>query len=256
MKNVLFLHLVTTDNQPDTCDLIELSGRLVRMDDERTMREFHVQRRPAGVLTPEASASNGWTNPLVQKLPEISMEQVAETVAPYLSRAHYLCAHGGLAFHFRALYQMFKSTGVMRGFNRRTVFDTFLMAKKWKPDLPSYQLRALAYRFGFPEVMGDTPELVVDGGLLVAVVQRLWERVVFEEFGGQVGDADLEGLVRWQYEPPVPVMFSFGPYRGQLFSVVFREHPEVLRYYLDQGWLPKKYPGDYQAMLRLLRGDR
>jgi hypothetical protein len=255
VKNVLFLHLVTTDNKPDTCELVQVAGELVRMDEARTSQAFLYHVRPSGVMTPEASAASGWSTAQAHELPEISLDELAEALGPFFRRAGYLCAHGGLSFHFRTLYKAFREQGLLKGFTKRTVFDTYLMTKKQYPDLPSYQLRALAFRFGVPEMVSSIPELTVDPMRLIGATRRVWERVVFEAFGAQVDDDTLAEINRWQYEPPTPTVFSFGPYRGQAFTKVFQESPGVLKYYMDLGWVARKYPGDYQAMLKTLKGD-
>jgi len=241
---VLFVDTETTDNDQETCEIIDLALALFQYPKNQGLEHLCQRVRPHGEITPEASGVHNIILSDLQNYPTIEAVAADPTLLMMVNDADYVCSHNS-DFDLPILKRLIPA---FQKFDGVQTFDTMRMARRAWPELPDHKLASLRYRF---QLLLNTPEErelgnhAADGDMWKC--KALFDRLV-EEAQCPVG----ESLVAWS-QARIPVAnITFGKHKGTAYAILAKTEPDYLRWLYEQDWLAAKFPSDYATIEGLL----
>ncbi|MBN1433811.1 hypothetical protein JW921_03570 [Candidatus Fermentibacterales bacterium] len=204
-------------------------------------RSFSALLRPAEPIPPEASAVHHITNEMVASSPALA--EIVPELEPIVAGADMIAGHN-LRFDLDILLRQVPE--LFGRFGEDAMLDTLRLARHVWPDLPSYALQALRYRFALDAL------LQMDGSAHRALFDAALVRALLEQIAGtDLTDCKtLRELGELARSPIEILTFEFGKYKGQLLEDIMVSDPDYVRWLLDQSWAKKEHPDLYHTLTR------
>lgn len=201
--------------------------------------EFSSLVRPSIPIPPEASAIHHITDNFVEKAPGI--DELSEQIDKMFSDADLIAAHN-LQYDLSILERQLPD--IFGNIQPEQHLDTLRLARHVWPDLPSYALQVLRYRFNLARnIKGDAHRALFDA----ALVQTLLELV----YSSSLTDCDSLVSIAELARSPLDIQtFSFGKYRGKLLDDIIVQDPDYVRWLLGQEWAENEHPDLFHTLKR------
>jgi exodeoxyribonuclease X len=206
--SILYMDLETTDKSPETAHAVELAAALYARGTSACVAKeltHSVLYRPPVPIPPEASAIHHLVDEDVADCHQVGEDDHNTSwLARLLDQTDILAGHNLRDYDLPILRREFPT---LFGACDIAVLDTLRLARQVWPDLPSYALQVLRYRFNLPPLVGSDPHRAsFDAHLCAGLVEHVRVNMVdFQEM------ADGDGVVTFTVQPrlrtkePIPL---------------------------------------------------
>ncbi len=175
----------------------------------------------------EATGVNHITNEMVANEPPIG--DFEEKIKTYLGRADYLCAHN-MPFDYGMLSRIFPHLFEPMSHN---LIDTLRFIRKVSPDIPSYSLNVLRYRYKLDDGLeGEAHRALFDVGMCRNLLKFCLERE----------PVDFRDLPEFISAPMMLKNMTFGKHKGMEVSEMVVKDRNYVRWLFKQDWFEVEHP--------------
>lgn len=239
MRGIAFLDVETTGLE--NCHAVDIA--ILVVDGDREIYRFNTLIKPPIPIEPEAMAIHHITEEMVADKPTAA--EIYPEVNRALELADVIAGHN-ISFDVDVLHRDWPLAHPKK---EMKLIDTCRLSRHIWPDIPSYSLQAVRYRFNIPAPDSRDAHTAAFDCVLC------WE--LMKRFVQERG-IPLDTLQYWVdlSASPVRVLrFQFGKYIGELVADVARKDKHYLCWLLNQPWLRTQHP-DLDFTIRLLLKGR